>query len=134
MLVTEARLTMCIDVQWDTNSPTHIIWRFGHSFQIDDYRAAFRRTAHLIELVTHPVTVVMDTRRCPSTTQNIIPVVRDHLHKMQTFNGEVVILARSPFWQRIYQIVLYGTHGLRRPSVRFLITADETSDWASLVS
>lgn len=121
-------------VDWGTSDHTLLIWRAVGELTLEDYLSASKRIGALVKTTSHPVTVMIDLRKCQHTSHNFIPTMREQIANMQGFNGEIVVLSKTQFWQSIYQIAAQSSIGVKLPRVRFHITQDDSSDFRAALS
>jgi hypothetical protein len=125
---------MSIHVDWGTSDHTLIIWRAAGDMSLETYTAASRKTNTLLQTVTYPVTILLDLRRCHHTSHNLIPTLREQIRRLQDFQGEIVVLSKTQFWQSLYQVAAQSSIGMKLPGIRFHITQDDNGDVLATLS
>jgi hypothetical protein len=119
---------MPIHVEWGTSDHTLLLWRVVSELTLEHYQDAARKTSLCLKSAVNPITIVIDVRKCHHTSHNLIPIMRDQIHYLQNFQGELIVLSKTQFWQSMYQVAARSSIGVRLPNIRFQITQDENSD------
>jgi hypothetical protein len=119
---------MAIHIEWGSSDHTVLIWRAASEMSLEDYLAAAKHTTHLLKTVSTLRTIVIDVRQCHHTAHNLIPVMREQIRYLQTFQGEFIVLSKTQFWQGVYHVAARSSIGLKLPNIRFHVTQDETVD------
>jgi len=125
---------MSIHIDWGTRDHTLIVWRAAGDMSLEDYMTASRKTNALLQTVTYPVTILLDLRKCHHTSHNLIPTLREQIHRLQDFRGEFVVLSKTQFWQSLYQVAAQGSIGMKLPVIHFHINQDDNGDVLATLS
>lgn len=119
---------MPIRIDWGTSDHTLLLWQVVSDLTLEDYKVAAKQTTLLLQTAVSPVTIVIDVRKCHHTSHNLIPTMREQIRHLQSFQGELIILSKTQFWQSMYHVAAQCSIGFKLPNIRFQITQNENGD------